>query len=401
MDDRGSVLLGGFVLVLVMTILGFGLFDLTVLESRLVIDRQARTQACNVAESALNRLSQDMGNGDGINDFAQVYALGNPTNVYTSAGFNTNNGIYTYTVTKVAPPPTNPTAVQVLATGTSPPTVTSSTGVQCVIKAVFKQQFGFPFALVGTVNVMISGGLSLVDSFNSATGPYASSADSNGDVRSSADITISNSTVKGDATAGGTVTNGGTVTGATTNSATPPVTLGPSPVAPCGPPFSSGSGITGGTYNSANGNLIVSGGGTATLANGTYCFNSIALSGGSKLVVNGPVVVYLLSFLAMSGGSIVNNTLNAANLQLLSSGTGQGTISLSGGSGGYMTIYAPGTEVDLSGGSEVFGAIVGSSVNISGDSKVHLDKALNNSPGLQGGVVTATVKRESWTLVQN
>ncbi|MBI4529745.1 MAG: hypothetical protein HY695_38595 [Deltaproteobacteria bacterium] len=403
-NERGSILLGGLGIALVMTVFGLALFDLAVIESRLVLDRVSRTQACLTSEAALNRLWEEMGNGNGINEFSQVNSLSDGDTVsLANPGFDTGlNGIYGYTVTKAATL-TGPTRTLLRATGTSPPTVTSPTGAQCVIEAVFSQQFGLPFALFGAEEVEIAGGTTLIDSYNSSKGTYnGDAAGSNGDVRSNNDIDIGGgATVKGDVAAGGTVTNGGTVTGTITSSATPPVSLLPDPVAPCGPPFYSGSGITG-SFTYKDGELRIAGGGTAMLADGTYCFARITITGGGTLMVNGPVVVFLTERSDMAGGSIVNTTQKAANLQFLSSATGEkgeGTIKLTGGSLAYMTIYAPAGEVKVSGGGELFGAIVGKEVEIHGGARIHLDEALSNAPGLQGGIVT--LKRNSWALVSN
>src|SRR5262249_51459919 len=114
---------------------------------------------------------------------------------------------------------------------------------------------------------------SFVDSYDSSAGAYGgANVSSSGNIKSNGDITISggSSIIGGTATAAGTVSNGGTVTGAITNGATSPVTM--PTVAACGPPYSGSTGITGGTYNSATGAWTVSGGGTGTLAPGTYCF---------------------------------------------------------------------------------------------------------------------------------
>jgi hypothetical protein len=55
LGDRGSVLLGTLMLVLVMTLLGLGLFQLGVAESRLVLDARLNDQALEIAEAGIDR----------------------------------------------------------------------------------------------------------------------------------------------------------------------------------------------------------------------------------------------------------------------------------------------------------------------------------------------------------
>jgi hypothetical protein len=173
-------------------------------------------------------------------------------------------------------------------------------------------------------------------------------------------------------------------------------------------PFSGSGGITpAGSFTYTDGDLKVTAGNTVTLANGTYCFKSVTLVGNSLLKVNGPVVVYLTDQADLSGGAVINTTNCAANLQILSSGTG--AIKVSGGTQTFLTIYAPSAQVDVVGGGDLSGAIVGNSVKVTGGSNIHFDEALSNGTvtcgggnppiNLAGG--TVAFKRDSWTLVQN
>ncbi len=53
--ERGSILLGGLMLTLVITVLGVALFHLSVVESRLVLDNESNVQALEIAEIGLSR----------------------------------------------------------------------------------------------------------------------------------------------------------------------------------------------------------------------------------------------------------------------------------------------------------------------------------------------------------
>jgi hypothetical protein len=49
---------------------------------------------------------------------------------------------------------------------------------------------------------------------------------------------------------------------------------------------------------------------------------------------------------------------------------------VSGTNATYMSIYAPGTDVTISGGGPLYGALVGKTLRVSGNSFVHQDLAL-------------------------
>jgi MBG domain (YGX type) len=248
---------------------------------------------------------------------------------------------------------------------------------------------------VGLDSVSISSTSALVDSYQGPA-PYSStSATKQAEVLSNGSITIGgakiygnvrstagsvtltkDSLVTGNVTAGTTVSNNnGTVQGKITQNQPVPKINAPLPAA-CSP-YSSTSGVSGGTftYSKSTGDLSITKG-KATIANGTYCFHNVSLSGGSTLNLTGPVVLNLTGILNTSGGSIVNTTNNAANLKISSSYTGSSGVSVSGGTSTYFSIYAPGTAVSISGGSPVFGAILGKSFTSAGNSKHHYDTAL-------------------------
>jgi Metallo-peptidase family M12B Reprolysin-like len=250
--------------------------------------------------------------------------------------------------------------------------------------------------VVGLDSVVLGGKTTLVDSFDSDLGRYGTSNRSTtadlfgnagiavgaarvaGDVRSATGgVTIDkDGRVTGDVRAGTTIINLGTI-GGTASAGSPSPVINAPPVAACSP-FSGAGGISGRfTYSPATGNLSVAGGKTATLANGTYCFNNVTLSGGATLAVGGPVTIQLRGVLDASGGSLLNTTFVPANLELSSSYAGANGVILSGGGGGaYLSLYAPQTNVTLSGGASVYGAVLGRTLTVSGGSAVHYDVQL-------------------------
>ena len=237
-----------------------------------------------------------------------------------------------------------------------------------------------PGQVFGKRFVTLSGG-AIVDSFDSRQGSYnAATAGTNDTVGSNGNITLSGggTILNGKAVAAGTVSaSGGSVV-----SPGPPVSNAPTvtwpSVAPCGPPYSSGAGFIGGSYNASTGVLTVSGGTNVTFNSGTYCLSSVTLSGGSTLTVSGWVTIYLTATSTFSGGSIVNNTQRATNLRVYSSSPSGSKLTVSGGGAvTAMIIYAPNADITFSGGGNFYGAAVGNSITNSGGSDIHVDTALD------------------------
>ncbi len=250
--------------------------------------------------------------------------------------------------------------------------------------------------VIGLDSVLLGGKGTLIDSFDSDAGAYGpanrtSTVDlfSNGgvavgaarvagDIRSATGgVTIDkDGRVTGDVRAGTTIVNLGTIGGTATPDSPSPTIAAPA-VAACSP-FSGSGGLSGRfTYSPATGNLTVGGGRTVTLANGSYCFNNVTLSGGSTLAVGGPVTISIRGVLNASGGSFLNRTLVPANLQVASSYAGVDGVSVSGGSSGaYLSLYAPQTNVTLSGSGAIYGAVLGKSLAVSGGAAIHYDVQL-------------------------
>jgi PilX N-terminal len=405
-DERGSVLIIGLVSVLVITLLGFALFDLGLVDHRLATSDRDTERAFYAAEAGLQRALLDLSDADGTNDFAAVQA--NPASLTGFANQPFSTASYTVTAATAGLPANQ---VRLTATGCAPASVCPDGGVRQIVQALAFLTNGLPGPLLGNSNVNFSGG-GLTDSFNSNNGNYvAATANSKGDIlgngtisfdgtnlikgsvrsttdtKADPDVAISSGTsVTGYAQSGGQIQDKGTgnvAGGLIPNAPTTPIPV-PS-VAPCGPPYSSGTGISPkNSYNPALGELKASS--NVTLANGTYCFNTVKMSGGGDLLVNGPVTVKVTGTVAMNG-SVENTTHKAINFQLLSSYTGSNNgIALSGGAQAYMVVYAPRTQVTISGNGDLFGALVGNDIQATGGAKVHYDEALLINPGLQGGV---------------
>jgi uncharacterized repeat protein (TIGR01451 family) len=254
-------------------------------------------------------------------------------------------------------------------------------------------------SLIGLDSVSITGS-GLVDSYNSSGG-YPATKGSLANVLSNGTITLGNSgkvsgnvrstragvamsgasQVTGNATAGTTVTrtNSATVGGTITNNQLAPVMTLPS-VPACGGPYSPNSGISGTySYNPSTGDLSLSGVNIATLANGTYCFHNVTLTNSAQLKVNGPVVIKITGTLNTSGAtSLTNTTAIPSNLRILSSYTGSNGVSFTNSTTVYLVIYAPKTDVAISGAAPLFGTVAGKTLTISNSGMIHYDTLLKS-----------------------
>jgi len=256
----------------------------------------------------------------------------------------------------------------------------------------------FTITIPGVVGLDSLGfsGSNLIDSYDSANGPYGgANQGAKASVFSNGSATLGSSTIKGDVRsalsnvvlgggglitgnvrAGTTITNGGTIQGTKTPNSPSP-TLNPGAVAVCSPytPATAFGGYT--SYSAATGDLVIGSGKTVTLAAGTYCFHNVTLTGTATLNVGGAVTVVLNGTLTTSGGAGMNTAGKIpANLQIKSSYTGAAGLSFNGGSV-YATVFAPRTSVSLGGGAQLFGAVLGKSLTFSGlGGAIHYDLQL-------------------------
>jgi hypothetical protein len=228
------------------------------------------------------------------------------------------------------------------------------------------------------------------DSYDSRLGPYGgTNVENTGDVRVNTTLTLSGSSQVRGNVAVGSATFGATsaVTGTVTTSATP-VTY-PQEPCPAGgfSPFGPQPGVS---YSQSSGKLST--GDSVVVNAGTYYFYEVTLSGAQLIVPPGhKVTIYIGNKFTVSGGGGVNNRSKlASNLSIISCGPNTQAWSLSGGSDGYFTVYAPNNKVSLTGGSPVFGAIMAGEFVSSGGAPVHYDRAL------AAGGESARVVSGSW-----
>lgn len=187
-----------------------------------------------------------------------------------------------------------------------------------------------------------------------------------------------------------------------------------SPASCSGTNAGTGTGLTvtpnGATINW--GNLSISGGGKLVINDGTYNLNSVSVSGGGSITtdaapdttINMTVVrTFSLSGGAtfnipatgstvalnmvdtasvttpvdFSGGSVSNGSMDASKFQIKYGGTG--SIKLSGGTKQAAVVYAPNAAISFSGGSALYGAVIGKTIIDSGGAHIFYDRNLQSS----------------------
>ncbi len=371
MKGRGEEGIALVITLMVMTILllmGTAFLSISSTETLIAINERNRLQAFHLAEAGAERAIAELGAND-------TY----PGTVDTALG----PGTYGIAVS-TPPPPANPDQRLVTGTGCVRDCL-ALVRAMAQVEVLVQKTSPFQRALAGLQLVELEDRV-VVDSYDSAQGPYnPATAGAEGHIASNGDITLqTNNTVKGDAQAGGSITlgAGSTITGSVIQGF-PTVNAGATiPYPPCSPIV---PGINPpGAYDGATCNLIVDGGDTVTLDEGTYAFNKVALGPGAKLALSGgPVTIYMTDQFTAGNGAVINTSKEPTKLLIFSSydgtdGNGTDAILMAAGSGEfYGGIYALNGEVEFNeGGWQIYGAIVGKRIDIEDDTFVHYDLAL-------------------------
>ena len=110
---------------------------------------------------------------------------------------------------------------------------------------------------------------------------------------------------------------------------------------------------------------------------GTYYLNDFTLSGQSVLNFNGRTILYITGNLERGGGTAVNNdSMVPSNLEIYMTG---GTANITSNNDFYGVIYAPNTDITLSGVADLYGAAVGKTLSMTGGGQAFYDESLDLS----------------------
>jgi Flp pilus assembly protein TadG len=351
----------------------------------------AKAQLQDAADSAARAAVVNLGNVSATQDAAAQYAAANNCDGTPVAIDKTNDVQFvswdstarTYTVLSGANQ-VNANAVRVSCSRTGNNGITLMFGkllgmTNCNASASAIAYINpSSYGLVGLNYIKLSGSASMsYFSSNGNVGGNAAGIASNGNITSS-----------GTAAIHGTVwtQSGATVSGVTAASRK---TLSAPLSYPNGSP---------GTYSKINNddaNITPSGlvnntpdlnisGKTATLPAGNYYFHNVAVSGSGKIVCTGVVNIYYYGTFAMSGstqtyGNIPGNlTITAVPTP---TGAAPGTLTLSGSSAMYANVYAPQSDITLSGSGDIHGWVIGKSITLSGSANMYYDLSSPSNGG--------------------
>jgi hypothetical protein len=136
-----------------------------------------------------------------------------------------------------------------------------------------------------------------------------------------------------------------------------------------------------------NRGLLMGSGANVTLPGGNYYLSSISLSGSASLNFSGPATIYCYGSIIMTG-NVMTSFGAPANLRIVTvptpTGGAPGSITVGSSSALYATIYAPQSDILMSGSGDIYGSVLGKSVNMTGTSGVHYDLSQSAS----GGTIT-------------
>ena len=409
-NKKGIILIACYLVITMLVILGSGLLTRSLSEHRIAEREKTSIQALWLAEAGVQFALSELNFGGGA--WLGWNTSGDP---YTITILSSDaNGLSTGDMTiSVADPTGNSPIID--ATGFAP----GMTGASVSSKAVrVELERGlssiFTSALYAEGEIDITGS-AVIDSYNSDDGAYGGwNLGTDGDVgsngTSSKIINLTGSVIiRGDISTGpdGTIKKSGSivVTGDETHDNN--VTL---------PSVSVPSDLTG---LSSSGSLDLSSSDTQTLIPGDYKFSEIDLSGSSELTLEGPIRIYITGEndsikstgsssittsgqveiyidgdAKVAGSGIVNQGGTPSDLYIYGTESCE-DIDWSGSANFYGGIYAPSAEVDLSGSTVIFGAVVGNTIDVNGSAALHYDEALESSdPPLGGG---QTFQILSWT----
>ena len=117
---------------------------------------------------------------------------------------------------------------------------------------------------------------------------------------------------------------------------------------------------------------------------GTYYFQNFTMQGGSSLMFTGPATIYCYGTFNVGGNTMTSGS-KPGNLTIVMcktpGGTAPGSLTVGSSAALYASIYAPQSAVTLSGSGDIYGTVLGLTVDLTGTSGIHFDLSLNSQNG--------------------
>ena len=270
----------------------------------------------------------------------------------------------------------------------------NSYGGQATVVAVFAGAARFKSAVSTQGAITLSGASNgIIDAYDSDIAPYSALTTDTAVVTSNGPITLYNTfQVKGDVKSAGSISYTMGVTGEIKPFSTP---FPAHPILPC-PTTGYTPSVTTTTpsrvsYSPTSGVLELQSSGQVTLSGATkYYFSQVIVYGGATLTIEGngqPVEIIVDNLLGFEAGTVFNTSGKPARLAFSSCGAPNNPQRwyIGGGAGSYFSVYAPNHALELrnpGGGANnnVYGALVGASLDMPSAMRIHYDAALTRTP---------------------
>jgi Flp pilus assembly protein TadG len=232
------------------------------------------------------------------------------------------------------------------------------------------------YGIIGLNSINMSG--RTTSSYWSSTGDVVNSS---GNIASNGNISLNGgATIQGNARTYKGSVSGGTVTGTTA----PLPTALSFPNGDATPYFTNNNNTFAQAYmNGAHFSLGKNQ--VAALPGGNYVFNNFSAGTGSVLTFNGPTTIYCYGTFNMTGQTVTKDSL-PTNLKVVMcpgpTGQAPGSLTVTAGAALYANIYAPQSAVTIGGGGEIYGSVLGLTVNLNGSGGIHYDLSLQGAGGI-------------------
>lgn len=148
------------------------------------------------------------------------------------------------------------------------------------------------------------------------------------------------------------------------------------------------------------GNVTTNGSSVVHLKAGTYVVNSITMNGNSKIVIDSAPVIFQVAGagqatpITITGQGLVNTSFRPQDLQFIYGGTG--SIKLAGGDQTAALFYAPRASAQISGGADLYGAIVVNQLTETGGAAIHYDRRLSTTAITAGNFMLSAFTWKSY-----
>lgn len=118
--------------------------------------------------------------------------------------------------------------------------------------------------------------------------------------------------------------------------------------------------------------FVVTGNDNLTLNGGTYYMTSALVDGRATVTITAPTTFYIVGPAEFTGDGVVNVSQKPGDLVIYSSGP---TMTVSGTAGFYGVVVAPQADIQLLGTGEYFGLLLGRTLDVQGNSTIHVDES--------------------------